>query len=311
MLNYRDVDIKNIVAEVLNTRELSLTPVGNHHLKRHLVYRVDMDSGIKYIFKLYYKTGRRSREISALKAIESSGIKCPKVVKWGNLESRDEWLLISYINGELLDSAIKKTSRQNTLSLYQEMGDALGKLHSYKTFHFIGDWDEEERPQDISKNYYQSFIDNQEANIKVLQGMDLPQRGLFQKAISIIRDNYNLFDIEIIPRLRHNDFDGRNILVESKGDAYEISGIIDFEQSYPGNHETDFISLYYRYFLDNNEYEKAFIKGYQNYLKIDSNFYNRLRIYLLSFAIGNCTWAYEQAPEYYKDNIAFLEKILS
>jgi thiamine kinase-like enzyme len=145
--------------------------------------------------------------------------------------------------------------------------------------------------------------------IKELLNQDLPNKDLFINAINIIRDNYEKLNIKAEVKLVHNDFDGRNILVKKDNGVYKLSGIIDFEVSYPDNTEKNLVQLYYRYFLDNKDYESAFFRGYKKYLHIDADFNDRLYIYLLCFVIGNCSWSYVQAPDYYYDNIKFLKKL--
>lgn len=126
------------------------------------------------------------------------------------------------------------------------------------------------------------------------------------KAIEHIRNNYNLLKLDPVPRLLHNDFDGRNVLVKKVNEDYIISGVIDFEGSCPGNTEENFIGLYFRYFLENKDYEKAFFRGYERHLQLKEEFNKRIFTYLLCFIVGNCSWAHWQALEYYKQNIVFL-----
>lgn len=121
--------------------------------------------------------------------------------------------------------------------------------------------------------------------IKELLNQDLPNKDLFINAINIIRDNYEKLNIKAEVKLVHNDFDGRNILVKKDNEVYELSGIIDFEVSYPDTTERNLVQLYYRYFLDNKDYEDAFFKGYGKYLDIDADFNDRLYIYLLCFVV--------------------------
>ena len=70
----------------------------------------------------------------------------------------------------------------------------------------------------------------------------MPDKCILINAIEIIRDNYEKFNIKIEARLMHNDFDGRNILVKENSGVYKLSGIIDFEGSYPGNADENLIS---------------------------------------------------------------------
>ncbi|MGL5414807.1 MAG: hypothetical protein ACRDAU_04000 [Clostridium sp.] len=62
--------------------------------------------------------------------------------------------------------------------------------------------------------------------------------------------------------------------------------------------------------MKNRDYEKAFIEGYEEYIEIDKKFYEKLKIYLMIMVIEHCSWSYEKAREYYKENIEFLKGIL-
>lgn len=310
MLDYTDEQIKAEIESILGTKNFTIKPVGNHHLKRHLVYQIDMKDGEKYIFKLYYRDRRRSREIASLKLLENSEIKCPGIFKYGNLEDGSEWLITECIEGNILDKVMEDIPLDNRLKIFEEMGEQLGKMNSFRTFDFFGEWDEEGKSIKNIKNYYDHFVQSTEKIIKELLNQDLPNKDLLINAINIIRDNYEKLNIKTEARLVHNDFDGRNILVKKESKIYKLSGVIDFERSYPGNAEENLVQLYYRYFLDNKDYEDAFFKGYKKYLGIDEGFNDRLYIYLLCFVVGNCSWSFIQASDYYNDNVKFLKKLL-
>lgn len=310
ILNYADEQIKTELETIIETKDFTIKPVGNHHLKRHLVYEVDMKDGERYIFKLYYRDRRRSREIASLKLLEGSKVKCPRIFKYGNFKDGSEWLITEYIEGDILDKVMEDMSLANRLNIFEEMGEELGKLNSFRTFNFFGEWDEKGNSISNIKNYYDHFVQSMEKIIKELLDQEMPDKDLLTNAIKIIRNNYEKLNIKTEARLIHNDFDGRNILVKKDNEGYKLSGIIDFEVSYPDNTEKNFVQLYYRYFLNNKDYESAFFKGYEKYLCIDSDFDERLYIYLLSFIVGNCSWSYIQAPDYYNDNMKFLRNIL-
>lgn len=310
ILNYSDIQIKAEIEKILQREDFTIKPVGNHHLKRHLVYLVNMKDGEKYIFKLYYRGRRRSREIASLKLLESSGVKCPGIIKYGNLEDGIEWLITHYIEGELFDKVMEDVPFCNRLKVFEEMGEELGKIHSFKTFDFFGEWDEEGNSILNIKNYHDHFVQSMEKVIKDIESQSLPDVKLLMHAVEIIRGNYEKLNIDVQARLVHNDFDGRNILVKSDNEAFRLSGIIDFEGSYPGNPEENLVQLYYRYFTENSDYETAFFNGYNKYLHLASDFKERLYIYLLCFGVDNCSWAHKQAPDYYNDNLKLLENLL-
>ena len=310
LLNYSSDEIREILSSILQKNDFYIIAVGNHHLKRHLVYRVHIDNKEPIIFKLYYKTNRRSREIASLNLLENSNVKCPKIIEYGDLENGEEWLLMEYIEGELFDNIIDKVPKSVQLNLFEQLGEELGKVHAFKTFDFFGEWDENGKSIRSIKTFLESFVANMEDDIKTLLSQDIEDKEILSIGIDKIRDGYDLLNINITPRLLHSDFDGRNVLVNKVNDKYIISGVVDFEGSCPGNPEQNFASLYYRYFLGNKDYERAFLQGYERYLQVNDGFDKRLSIYLLCFIVGNCSWAFWQAPDYYHQNIKALKKLL-
>ncbi|MEG2289010.1 MAG: aminoglycoside phosphotransferase family protein [Clostridium sp.] len=310
MLNYSHEEIKKILEEILKESNFTIKPVGNHSIKRHLVYEIALESGKKYIFKLYYIDKRRAREIATLKLLEGSSVRCPSVYAYGNLDTGEQWLITEWIEGEVLDCVMDKLSYENKINIFNTMGEELGKLHSFKIFEFIGEWDEGGIPINPVKDYREYFMRCSERNIEDIYNQKLPDEEIISKAIDEIRSNYELINSDVEPRLVHGDFDGRNILVRRNNDTYEVSGVIDFETAYPRNVEQDFSSLYYRYFLDDKELEASFLRGYNKYLNIDRGFKERIYVYLLTFGVGNCSWAYVQATDYYYGNVEFLKRLI-
>jgi aminoglycoside phosphotransferase (APT) family kinase protein len=311
MLNYSEGDIKRFLIRILNREDFNILPVGNHYLNRHLVYKIYFSNSDNMIFKLYYKTGRRSREIASLRFLENSAVKAPRIIDFGQLDSGEEWILMECIVGQVFDNISNVISEDEKQLLFQEIGEELGKIHSITTFDYFGNWDEKGNSLKKAENWYELFVEGMEFDIADIEKKVLPHKNLLDKAIKMVRRNYDVLNISPLPRLTHNDYDGRNILVKPTTKGYTVSGIIDFEQCRPGNCETDLVGLYYRYFFYNSQFESAFLEGYNKFFVFDDNFKERLLIHLLCFIIGNTTWSFEQAPKYYEENMMFLMKLLN
>lgn len=311
MLDFTDEQIMDILINLLGTNDIRIKPVGNHHLKRHLVYEVEFAGEKKYVFKLYYIKERRNRELTSLNLLESSTIRSPKILKYGNLHNGSEWLMTQYLEGELFDKVMDDLSYENKLRIFGELGEELGKLHSITSFDFICEVEENNQNKRRNIDSHKNFVKGMEEIIEKVLNQNLPNKKILMEAIKQIRDNYHILDINFVPRLIHGDFDGRNILVKKIGDIYSISGIIDFEGSHLSNSEKDFVSLYYRYFFYDDNYKETFLNSYSRLIDIKAGFNERLYLYILCFLVENCRWTYIQAPQYYEDNIEFLEKILA
>lgn len=247
MLPYTDKDIKDILTTIITDVEFTIIPVGNHDIGRNLVYKVVVGGENRYIFKIYSLAKRRMREIEASEVLRKSNMAVPKVVKYGEANSH-EWILKEYIDGELFEKMYTRIDMDNQLSLFTQMGEELGKIHSSQKLDFIGDWNNKIR-LDKYGDYTISKIEN---SIEEIISQGLPDIELLMNGIKILRDNYGfLYNNIKESRLTHGDFDGRNILVTTVNGKYKISAIIDFESCYSENCKNDLVNLYFKYFLDN------------------------------------------------------------
>ena len=310
MLEYTEKEIIKTAAQILENDELKITPVGNHHLKRHLVYHLTDREGLSLIFKLYYKSNRWNREVATLKILKDSNIKAPLLYNYGKLDDGTEWIMTQHIDGYPLVDVIEILSHQDKLNIFQEMGEQLGQLHTFKEFEFFGNWNENGQILNKDKNYYGRVKQGTEKMIEKVLNAHYPEIKLHKNAANVIRNNYHLIaDIKEF-HLCHNDFDDRNVLVRKEDGKWKLAAVIDFEQSYPGNKDIDFTSLYQKFFLDHQYLEKAFLSGYQEYSKMRDDFKDRLDFYLLRTGMSICSFAYTQAPDYYQRAVALLERIL-
>lgn len=308
MLNYTDKQIKDILADILKTNEFNIKPVGNHELKRHLVYLIEFEKKSPLIFKMYYKTDRRAREIGGLSILSKSDMKCPKIIEQGTLENEKEWLIIEAFEGEPFERVKDKIASENQLKIFESMGEELGKMHSFKKFTCFGRLDEKGNCSSDIKSYYEAHIKSCENAAKEIMKQELPQKELLINATKIIRDNYYLVKKEKEARLCHNDFDGRNVLVKRQGDNWVVSAVIDFEGCGAGYKDEDLLNLYQKYFIHNSDLEKAFLKGYSKFSYIEDDFYEVIDYLLFCQGLGICSWAHYQAPDYYWEGIELIKR---
>ncbi|KPU45756.1 phosphotransferase enzyme family protein [Oxobacter pfennigii] len=287
-------------------KKVNIKAVGNHELNRHLVYHVTDENNLSVIFKIYFIKNRANREVASLKLLSKSSVKCPELIDYRIINNEIDWIMIEYLEGQLFEQAKKNISDDSVHSIFEGMGEELGKIHSFKTFDFFGNWDENCKSFDNIKSYKERFIALAESCIEDMLPKTPEQQSLFDKAINKLRSNYDLMDDITEARLCHNDYNGRNILVKAQGNSWSLSGIIDFEQCLPGNKDVDIALLHHDYFLYNKDYEKAFLKGYNKYCSIDESFYKRLDYYFLFMGIYICSWAYKSAPSYYEEGLRLL-----
>jgi Ser/Thr protein kinase RdoA (MazF antagonist) len=310
MLQFTEKEISEQVEAIMHQQVMELQSMGNHHLKRHLVYKVTLELGEVVVYKIYYKTDRRIREIATLKKLSGSQVRSPALLKYGNMADGTEWLLMTALEGVTFEQVQSFIDPANQLRIFTAMGEELGKLHRFATFDFYGDWDEEGRPQGVKPDYGIRVQKVLEYYGQEIERQGLQEKELLLNAIDLLKEHADLLMNGKEFRLIHNDFDGRNVLVHQKDGEWVLSGVIDFEGSCPGNSEKDFVNLYHKYFLDDPTAEQAFLAGYLQYCPVDDAFYSRIPVYMLNHGIGICSWANEQAPDYYLEGVALVERFI-
>ncbi|KRQ86179.1 hypothetical protein ABG79_02020 [Caloramator mitchellensis] len=51
--------------------------------------------------------------------------------------------------------------------------------------------------------------------------------------------------------------------------------------------------------------------GYNKYSSIDTVFFERLDYYLLRMGFGICSWTFNAAPEYYKQGMELIKRVIN
>ncbi|KRQ86180.1 Phosphotransferase enzyme family protein [Caloramator mitchellensis] len=262
---YSKENIIDIIESILKIKVVKIIPIGHHELNRHCVYIVYFEKLNPIVFKIFCVKNRINREIASLNLLKYTNVKSPKFFIHGILNDGNEWMIYDYIDGVSLDSILERLSQNELNTLFIQVGEELGKIHAVKKFDFYGNWDASGNSINNIKSYYEYFIRSVEMQICELILQEFDDKRFLLDVADKIRKNYSLIKAINESRLCHNDFDGRNILVLCQKDQCNVNGIVDFEQSFPGNKEMDIARLYFRYFLENLELEKSFFKGYNKW----------------------------------------------
>ncbi|RKD30033.1 aminoglycoside phosphotransferase family protein [Thermohalobacter berrensis] len=310
MFKYDESQIKEIIKGITK-KDINIKPIGNHHLKRHLVYYVEDTNGNNCVFKLYCKKNRCNREIACLKLLANYDVACPKLIDYGVLEDGTEWVLLEHIKGEVLEKVLNTISEKDLCYIYEQMGEELGKIHSIGTFKYFGNWDENCNSIDKYTDYYSFFKKRLASVLKELLTQDLPNKELHRKGADLLISRLSILKDNIEPRLCHNDFDERNVMVYKNQNKWRLEAIIDFEQGLPCDKDKELINLYFSLLDRNIRYAKAFRKGYQKYLKIDDERIIKKRdFYRLYTGLNICSWANKRAPDYYKVGLKLIKEYI-
>lgn len=296
--------IKSIISNVED-----ITPIGNHQLKRHQVYRLKVQDKI-LVLKLYHIANKWSRELSALKILATSDSNVP-IVKDHGIEKDIEWLLYDYTDGIILNNVMDELSKDNLKDIIYDAGQQLGKIHSYKIFDNYGRLSPDltyYMKYDRYSDYFSHEIQRVFKNVDKFQHKEC--KLIEESKYRLLKLYSKLDEMNIKARLCHNDYDGRNILVDKRAEKYNIKKIIDFEQSDIGDSDRDIIFSHTRLCRDNKEFIKIFDKGYSKYCDVNPAIIEaKTRIYNLLRGLSICGWAQVVDPKHYQEGIQILRDI--
>ncbi|MEJ6951367.1 aminoglycoside phosphotransferase family protein [Natronospora cellulosivora (SeqCode)] len=288
----------------------SIKAIGNHHLKRHLVYKLKC-ANKNYVLKLYHKKNRWNREVACLKFFADSNILAPEILDYGIFDDGIEWLVYEFIEGKILLDLLDRISLENWNEIYYEMGKQLGLIHGYKNFNFFGSMDEEGN----SINNFSKYRDYFEQRInKVLVDLHTFKHDeplLIRAAEAKLKSMYKIVDGVNEANLCHNDYDQRNIIAVGYNGKYHLTAVIDFEQCVPDDIDKELIYVYLPLLANNQHWAENFIAGYEEYGEINlERLYFKKDFYNLYKGIIICAWAKKVDYDYYLKGLEIIKGIV-
>ncbi|MCK9524668.1 MAG: aminoglycoside phosphotransferase family protein [Limnochordia bacterium] len=283
-------------------------PIGNHELKRHLVYKITGKQGA-YVLKLYYKKNRWNREVANLRRFANTDVRAPRIAGYGVFESGVEWLVYDYIDGVILSHVEDELSQDNLGTIYFEMGKQLGLIHQYKC-DFFGSMDENGNSIHGFVNFKAYFSHLTATILAELHGVEHDDPDLIVQAEARFLAMLDaLDDRDLVATLCHNDFGPRNILVSEHGGRRSLRAVIDFEQSVPTDKDEELIAVYLPMLERNKSLAKSFRTGYELSGTIDMDrLMTKRKLYNLFRGLGICAWAKDVDYEYYLEGVRQLWK---
>lgn len=298
---YSKLEMQAIISNILK-EEVTILPIGNHEIRRHLVYKVQTNKGA-FVFKYYYQETYGGREISTLKLIKSSPVKKASLVDFGTFGENREWLMMTMLDGMPMDKIMKSMSKENLISIYTEMGVNLALLHESHTFNRFGDLKADGTFLNHYSNYKEAFMaNNHYTHDKIIKCID-PSKPIYLEGLKRLEKNLNLLDHVKTSRLTHMDYSPRNIFLTKEQGKPHLKAVLDFELSRPWDKNADFSQMKLRNFSGHPDYETAFYKGYNSHSNLDEGFQETSDFYMLNLCLQICSWAKDIAPDYY--NMAF------
>lgn len=296
---------KEIIEAHIKEDVVEIIPCGNHDLNRNWVYKVTTMKQ-KYIVKIFYKPNKRIRETTVVPMLHN--INPVEVLFTGEMTSGHEWVIYNYIEGWLLDHIIDEMDLDQRRYIFNKIGSKTAEFHLLNTYNYFGDWLEEK--QSPVSEYKQFVINDCERMIENIMKQDLPNMDILNKAIEIVRGEYDHIRNLKVGRLCHRDLDGRNILVTmSASEGMKLEAFLDFEKTVVGNEYLDIIGFYRRYFIDEPKLIEHFFTGYESVLPVGDAFNKELRFNLYHTGIDICSWAMDVSERFFLETVNYLKRL--
>jgi len=283
-------------------------PIGNHELKRHLVYKITCGKK-DYVLKLYYKKDRWNREVASLRRFADAEVLVPQVAGYGVFEDGQEWLVYDFLEGTIFSCVEHQLSQDNLESIYFEMGKQLGMIHCH-TCDFFGSMDENGHSIAGFKNFKTYFTHLAFRTLEELHTVAHDASTLIKKAEYEFLALLQSFDDSDIPAtLCHNDFGPRNVLVKEEAGKYSFQAIIDFEQCVPNDKDEELITVYLPLLERDKNLANSVRSGYELHGSIElDRLLAKKRFYTLFHGLGICSWAKDVDYAYYLEGVRLLWK---
>lgn len=298
-------NVFNEIRKIYNNLS-DIEEIGNHHLKRHLVYSFVSDDK-KYVLKIFYKKNRWNREVHALKALRTT-MKVPNLLHYGIIADGTEWLIYDYINGDLLLDIYDRVSHDELIRIYYLAGVELKKLHQYKDYDFFGSVDIDGQSLEGFTSFearMRNEMDKYKCDIysEVHDDIDLINKGL-----EALEPLYKVIDCSIQPVLCHNDYSKRNFLVTKTDNHYTLASVIDFEQCLPSYKTKEISEVYFSLLEESKDYANSFLKGYGGY---NIQYLEDYKTFMLLYrGLGIISWCQSVDLNYYNEGIKMIKDAL-
>jgi aminoglycoside phosphotransferase (APT) family kinase protein len=260
--------------------------------------------GERAVLKVYHDNAaiKRRREADALGLLQNSGLPVPGLLSEGSFSDGELWVLMTFLPGDVMESCEGMIAQPEMAALFAAMGEMLASVHSIPVAQSV----DPEAPADPLDNPGRRYAAYR-AHVTAA-GAD---NAIFGEAAARMVD----LERELAPLERrafvHRDFCRRNILVRrDAANAWEVSGLIDFERSRPGDPMEDIALLAFKEFLDAPELQRAFIDAYASKHGLPEDAGDRLAYHLLGLFFEIAKWARLDDPEYYGRSLRALERLL-
>ena len=306
------MDIGKTIYQIFG-KEVVFEPIGNHDLKRHLVYRIN-DEGKDMVLKLYFLKDHWNREVGFLRHLKATDLMVPELIGCGELRKEElssdpiQYMITSWCEGELMLHKERVVKGKNRKQLYVDMGEILARIHRILTFPNSGILDDHGNLKVSYESDKAYFTYEARRVISHLDDYVHDKPELIASAVRALEEELENMKETSRPVLCHNDYGPRNILVSKIEGSYQITGLFDFEHSSVSDGMREVTILYHRIKAKDKALAEAFLQGYQRLRDVAMEPTERL--YMLYRGLSICSWAKKNAYEHYLEGVEILEAFL-
>lgn len=285
--------------------EFDLTDIGHTDLKRNNVFEI-LSRG--QILKIYSNKKRWESEVASLKYLEGKNLAVPKIIDCGVYEGALNWVVMSKLHGSTLSSIADQLTPVQHKKLLYDMGQVLSSFHQKCKTDQFGNWNEHMEQTGNWSSFAEFQMQRNRVIGNALLSQSLPEHSLFKQAYSALTKHEDTMQTVDAYSLCHFDFCDRNLLIERSGNDINIVGLIDFERSYPSDPESDLTRTLLQTHCEDDV--NQFMSGYCSIAKLSDNFTEKQKYYLIALCFEICSWAYNNAYDYYKQAVNKLEQLV-
>lgn len=287
-------------------RETAMTYMGHKDLGRNSVYLIPHKN---QVLKVYGDRRRRwAAEVASLKLLQAKGLPIPKLVDHGVFKEKLYWVVMEKLEGIALSNIVEQAAPEQHKKILYDMGAFLSDFHAACKVNQFGEWDENRNKARNWKTFAAFKIEKNRRSADELLAQNFDEYKLFKAGYSKMLSLEDSLTSVNSFSVCHNDFSDRNVLVEKRGGDIKIVGLIDFELSYPGDPESDVTKMIVKnYFSKDIE---SFIAGYRKNSNPSANFEEKHRYYLIALCLEICSWAHDNARDFFKQAVDVLEQVV-
>lgn len=213
---------------------------------------------------------KKQREYDKIKLIEKSGINMSRPLDFGICNNgKNVYMLLTWIEGEDLESILPKVSKKEQYTLGQSAGIILKAIHSLP----VGDFS----PSDIAAKKLRQLDDYEKSSIRIPDD---------EPIIEFIKENVHILNSGRMA-VCHGDFHPGNLIYTPE----KKIGVIDFNRSrYAGDPYEEFYKLQHFGQSISKVYASAQITSYFDG-NIPTDFWKALAVYIAHTALHSIKWA--------------------